>query len=82
MAVAGLARSGFQVVGVDKDQAKLDLLQQGGSPIYEPGLDKLIKSGVDAGKLHFTNDLKKVLMAPQLWLLRLGLLRYQMVVWI
>ncbi|MED5373490.1 MAG: UDP-glucose/GDP-mannose dehydrogenase family protein [Myxococcota bacterium] len=56
--VAGtcLADLGHKVTCVDKDQAKVALLRQGGVPIYEPGLDQLIKRNVREGRLHFTTE--------------------------
>ena len=48
---------GHDVVCVDKDQRKIDLLHQNVMPIYEPGLDQLVASNVRAGRLHFTTDL-------------------------
>jgi UDPglucose 6-dehydrogenase len=54
---ACLADFGHDVVCVDKDEQKVTLLQQGGVPIYEPGLAELIARNVQAGRLRFTTDL-------------------------
>lgn len=51
-----LAELGNDVVCMDVDARKIAILQQGGVPIYEPDLDGLIKSNVDAGRLRFTTD--------------------------
>lgn len=48
---------GHEVVCVDIDAAKLDRLRDGHMPIYEPGLDQLVKSNLDAGRLDLTTDL-------------------------
>src|SRR3984957_10945635 len=48
------AEVGHNVICVDRDQAKVKLLQSGGMPIYEPGLDEMVKKNVAAGRLHFT----------------------------
>ena len=48
------AEVGHQVVCVDSDAAKVKLLQEGGIPIYEPGLEELVKKNVAAGRLRFT----------------------------
>lgn len=48
-----LAKSGHNVRGVDIDQAKVHALRAGRSPIYEPGLEELITSGLDSGNLSF-----------------------------
>lgn len=53
---ACLAELGNDVVCMDVDSNKIALLQQGGVPIYEPGLEQLIKSNVAAGRLRFTTD--------------------------
>ncbi|MEQ8733745.1 MAG: UDP-glucose/GDP-mannose dehydrogenase family protein [Rhodospirillaceae bacterium] len=49
---------GVDVVCVDKDVGKIEALKQGEIPIYEPGLDQLVKTNADAGRLTFTIDLK------------------------
>jgi UDPglucose 6-dehydrogenase len=41
---------------VDNDAAKVKLLQEGGIPIYEPGLEELVKGNVAAGRLNFTTS--------------------------
>ena len=48
---------GVDVVCVDKDADKIDRLQRGEIPIYEPGLDTLVEKNVRAGRLSFTQDL-------------------------
>jgi len=50
------AEVGHQVVCVDSDAAKVKLLQSGGIPIYEPGLEELVRKNVAAGRLEFTNS--------------------------
>ena len=49
---------GVDVTCVDVDQEKIDLLNQGGVPIYEPGLDTLIAKNMKEGRLTFTTDLQ------------------------
>ncbi len=53
---ACLADMGNDVMCLDVDAAKVALLRQGGIPIYEPGLEDLVKRNVQAGRLHFTDD--------------------------
>jgi UDPglucose 6-dehydrogenase len=48
---------GHEVVCVDKDPAKIEALDQGVMPIFEPGLDALVAANVKAGRLSFTTDL-------------------------
>ena len=50
------AEVGHRVVCVDNDAAKVKLLQSGGIPIYEPGLDELVRKNVAAGRLEFTSS--------------------------
>jgi UDPglucose 6-dehydrogenase len=50
------AEVGHQVLCVDNDAAKVKLLQSGGLPIYEPGLEELVKKNVAAGRLSFTDS--------------------------
>jgi len=56
---ACLAEVGNNVMCVDVDPAKIDLLNQGGVPIYEPGLDEMIARNRKAGRLQFTTDAKQ-----------------------
>jgi len=50
------AEIGHSVVCVDNDAAKVKLLQSGGIPIYEPGLEELVGKNVASGRLEFTNS--------------------------
>lgn len=57
--VSGVCFSDFghDVVCVDKDASKIERLNAGEVPIYEPGLDALMAKNVSAGRLSFTLDL-------------------------
>jgi UDPglucose 6-dehydrogenase len=53
---ACFAEVGHRVICVDNDAAKVKVLQAGGIPIYEPGLEELVKQNVAAGRLSFTTS--------------------------
>ncbi len=52
-----LAEVGNDVLCLDVDAAKIDILKRGGVPIHEPGLQALIRRSVEAGRLRFTTDI-------------------------
>jgi UDPglucose 6-dehydrogenase len=55
---ACLAELGNHVFCLDVDQAKIDILNSGGVPIYEPGLKEMIVRNVEAGRIQFSTDIK------------------------
>ncbi len=56
---ACFAEVGHHVICVDNDAAKVKLLRGGGIPIYEPGLEELVRKNTTAGRLHFTDSTKE-----------------------
>jgi UDPglucose 6-dehydrogenase len=56
---ACLAEIGHDVLCCDNDAAKVQTLQTGKLPIYEPGLDSVIDANLAAGRLHFSSDLEE-----------------------
>ncbi len=54
------AELGFPVYGMDKDERKLDVLRKGISPIYEPGLEELLRKNLDEGRLSFVENIADV----------------------
>ena len=55
---ACFAEVGHTVVCVDNDQKKVESLQAGRIPIYEPGLEELVQRNVAAGRMRFTNSIE------------------------
>lgn len=51
-----LSEINHQVICIDTDEEKIQKMQSGVSPIYEPGLDELMQKNIEKGTLHFTNN--------------------------
>ncbi len=69
---ACLAEMGNDVLCLDVDPAKIALLEAGGIPIHEPGLDQIVLRNVKAGRLHFTTDVKKAVAHGTLQFIAVG----------
>jgi UDPglucose 6-dehydrogenase len=54
-----LAEMGNSVLCLDVDPRKIEILKSGGIPIFEPGLEDMVKRNVAAGRLHFTTDIEE-----------------------
>jgi GDP-mannose 6-dehydrogenase len=67
-----LSTRGHEVIGVDVSQPKIDLINQGKSPIVEPGLAELLRAGVNAGMLRGTTDVGAAVMASELSFIAVG----------
>ena len=67
-----LADFGHHVTCVDKDQVKIDGLLAGRMPIWEPGLEGLVKSNVERGRLEFTTDLGNALKGAEAVFIAVG----------
>jgi UDPglucose 6-dehydrogenase len=72
--VAGtcFAECGNDVIGVDVDERKLGLLRQGKSPIYEPGLEELLRRNQKEGRLSFSDDLAAAVKASLFCFIAVG----------
>jgi UDPglucose 6-dehydrogenase len=65
---ACLASVGYDIVGLDADQNIVDKLNQGTAPLFEPGLDELLKEGIANECLRFTTDIPDAVAdAEVLW---------------
>jgi UDPglucose 6-dehydrogenase len=59
------AETGIEVTCIDIDNKKIDNLNKGIIPIYEPGLEKMVKRNVDNGRLHFSTNLAENLSGAE-----------------
>jgi len=66
VSAACFAELGHEVFGVDIDEKKIAKIKKGESPIYEPGLEELLREGLKNGRLSFTTDLTKILPECQI----------------
>src|SRR5580765_310991 len=69
---ACFAEFGVEVTCVDVDKTKIDKLNKGIIPIYEPGLDAIVEKNSQAGRLHFTTDIKSAVESALVVFLAVG----------
>ncbi len=69
---ACLSEVGHSVLCMDVDSSKISSLRAGQMPIYEPGLESIVRSNIDAGTLHFTDDLEEAVAFSELILVAVG----------
>src|SRR5207249_5143561 len=67
-----LAESGNDVIGIDKDARKIEVLDTGQLPIYEPGLLELVQRNRREGRLTFLTDLAAGVTPAQLIFIAVG----------
>jgi UDPglucose 6-dehydrogenase len=67
-----LAEVGNEVLCLDLDAKKIDTLRAGGIPIYEPGLEDMVKRNVEAGRLSFTTDIEESVAFGQIQFIAVG----------
>ncbi len=69
---ACFADVGIQVVCVDVDQKKIDGLRNGVMPIYEPGLEEIVKRNYASGRLEFTTNLGEAIQGSEVAFIAVG----------
>ena len=67
-----LAEVGNDVVCLDVDERKIDVLKLGGVPIHEPGLEPMVRRNADAGRLQFTTDIDRAVAHGALQFIAVG----------
>ncbi|MBL4807383.1 MAG: UDP-glucose/GDP-mannose dehydrogenase family protein, partial [Rhodobacteraceae bacterium] len=63
---------GHDVVCVEKDLRKLEMLRRGEVPIYEPGLDTMLAKNIDAGRIQFTSNLSDAMQGSEIAFIAVG----------
>jgi UDPglucose 6-dehydrogenase len=69
---ACFAEFGVSVVGIDKDAQKIDALQKGRMPFFEPGLEELVARNMREGRLSFSTDIKSAVEKSLVILIAVG----------
>ena len=69
---AVLADAGHNIICVDVDSAKVENLKRGVIPIYEPGLEALVRENHALGRLHFTTDAKAAVINSDIIFIAVG----------
>jgi UDPglucose 6-dehydrogenase len=72
VAGACLAENGNEVICVDKDQAKIATLKAGRMPIYEPGLEEMVRRNAAEARLSFTTNLPEAVQASEIVFIAVG----------
>ncbi len=72
VSAACLSRDGHRVIGVDIDAGKVEAISMGHSPIFEPGLEELLKQQVDAGNLTATTDVADAVSQSDVAMIAVG----------
>jgi UDPglucose 6-dehydrogenase len=72
VAGACFSESGNDVICADVNEEKIAMLKRGEVPIYEPGLDQLIKTNAEAGRLHFTTDVTECIQGSEVIFIAVG----------
>lgn len=67
-----LSEFGLEVTCVDTNIEKIEMLKNGGVPIYEPGLEPLLKKNIEAGRLQFTSKIKEAVETSEVLFIAVG----------
>ncbi len=67
-----LAEFGMEIVCIDKDKAKIEMMRKGHSPFYEPGLDDVMEKNMKEGRLSFSTDIGQGVRASQVIFIAVG----------
>ena len=67
-----LAQNGHRVIGIDTNQLKIDLINQGSPTIVEKDIDIIIKKGFDAGRISATNKVNEAIMESDISIICVG----------
>ena len=69
---ACLAEVGNNILCLDLDLSKIEILSSGGIPIYEPGLQNMVRRNIDAGRLSFTANIEDSVHFGDMQLIAVG----------
>lgn len=67
-----LSEFGLEVTCIDTNIEKIEMLKNGGVPIYEPGLEPLLKKNIEAGRLQFTSEIKEAVETSEVLFIAVG----------
>jgi GDP-mannose 6-dehydrogenase len=72
VSAACLARDGHEVIGVDPNRTKVDLINDGSPPVIEVGLDELINKGIEQGRITATGDHRRAVLESEMAIVAVG----------
>jgi len=72
IASVGLADFGNEIIGVDIDENKIEMLNKGVSPIYEPGVERYLKRNLESGRLTFSSNIDKSIQDSEVIFIAVG----------
>ncbi len=72
IAAVGLSDFGNELIGVDIDKNKVEKLNRGNSPIYEPGVERHLRKNLEAGRLTFSTDIGKSIQDSEVIFIAVG----------